>query len=593
MPPRGHSSSSHSSRSHSSHSSSHHSSSSHSSRSYSSSRSYGSHSSSSHSSYYSQPVARPRVNQPTGYSHESVNPSRRIYAKHHDYVCYPVPWTDETTGQEFREGYYDENGKWYNKLIYETNGRYENVPCKCEYCGQESFVTLTSETDLPKCPGCGAWLKVNAALEQYTPAPSYKKNGNGPANAYVVGLALFILFLIGAFLWQVVTEELKPAVEQARNGSAYTDDRSSGDTVSNPDIFGNMLCLTIAGDNAFVIDEDGADKVLPWDYGQESYYDFESDCYLWYNTDVSPNLWQYWYEGISSDYGDYGWMEFENGDWYIEESEGNWVLLPSSYDTSDLWHIEDAGKNKSSGADDTGEDELVVATITGIWEYEGYVDECTAYTGREEFVDADYDLDLKPDRVYREWNAEDETALYTIEFGNGDNLEVPAGWETGFPHVQYADLDSDGNSEILFTLSYDTSTDPWSFGDLWLFDKDPDTGLYEEVDLPLVKGKNGAKGLTIEYDAPEENTVSYSIPSCTYSSIASFDEEYLKNWWTTEAFTEDRYIYWATPIAGVDPKIHCLLAPFHRGGLSIGFDLVRENGEYVIANISEETPDFP
>ncbi|MBR1440195.1 MAG: hypothetical protein IJ589_03115, partial [Lachnospiraceae bacterium] len=194
---------------------------------------------------------------------------------------------------------------------------------------------------------------------------------------------------------------------------------------------------------------------------------------------------------------------------------------------------------------------------------------------------------------YREWNAEDETALYTIEFGNGDNLEVPAEWETGFPHVQYADLDNDGNSEILFTLSYDTSTDPWSFGDLWLFDKDPDTGLYKEVDLPLVKGENGAKGLTIEYDAPEGNTVSYSIPSCAYSSVASIDEEYLKNWWTTEAFTEDRYIYWATPVDVIDPKIHCLLAPFHRGGLSIGFDLLRENGEYVIANISEETPDFP
>lgn len=82
-------------------------------------------------------------------------------------------------------------------------------------------------------------------------------------------------------------------------------------------------------------------KSLIWDYSADSYYDATTDCWLWYNTDVEPAQWQYWYEGISSDFGDYGWMEHDQDGWWIEESEGNWIPLPSEYDTSGLWYISD------------------------------------------------------------------------------------------------------------------------------------------------------------------------------------------------------------------------------------------------------------
>jgi hypothetical protein len=80
---------------------------------------------------------------------------------------------------------------------------------------------------------------------------------------------------------------------------------------------------------------------LQFDRETGNYYDRESDCWLWLNTDVTPSVWQYWYEGISSDFGDYGWMEWSEKDraWYIETSAGNWNRLPSRYDTSSLWHI--------------------------------------------------------------------------------------------------------------------------------------------------------------------------------------------------------------------------------------------------------------
>ena len=75
----------------------------------------------------------------------------------------------------------------------------------------------------------------------------------------------------------------------------------------------------------------------------EDWYDSVTQCWFWYNNEESPYQWQYWYEGISSDYGDYGWMEYDMDDnaWYVEASDNNWVHLPDNYDTSKLWHMND------------------------------------------------------------------------------------------------------------------------------------------------------------------------------------------------------------------------------------------------------------
>ena len=130
MPPRGHSSSSRSSSSSHRSSSSRSSSSRSSSSRSSSSRSSGSRSSfsgrSSRSSFSSsgpsrhsstsrnsRPVnrqavhARPRVNQPTGFRGTGYSRPSYHYGRSHDYVFFPVGWTDETTGRIYEKGYYD------------------------------------------------------------------------------------------------------------------------------------------------------------------------------------------------------------------------------------------------------------------------------------------------------------------------------------------------------------------------------------------------------------------------------------------------------------------------------------------------------
>ena len=227
-----------------------------------------------------------------------------------------------------------------------------------------------------------------------------------------------------------------------------------------------------------------------------------------------------------------------------------------------------------------------------LWEYEGYVDECDGYFWQEDFKNCDYDADGKPDRLSRSWFSEEETAVYTIEFGNGLSLTVPKGWETGFPHVQAGDLDGDGEKEILFTLSYDTSTEPLSFGDMWLFDKDAD-GQYKEVALPLASGENGAKGFTIEYDAPEGGVIRYSIKEAGLSRSEEVGDDYVSSWWTTEKTKEMRSVFWAEMREGSNPAVRCYVEPLPRTYISLGFDLSYRNGKYEIGYVELDTADAP
>ena len=224
-----------------------------------------------------------------------------------------------------------------------------------------------------------------------------------------------------------------------------------------------------------------------------------------------------------------------------------------------------------------------------LWEYEGYVDECNTYTWQEEFLNCDYDGDGKTDRLSRSWIEDKETAIYTIEFGNGEKLVTPEGWETGFPHIQSGDLDGDGEKEILVTLTYDTSTDPYSFGEMWLFDRA--SGEYVEAELPLVKIENGAKGFNVDYEKPEDNKITFTIREAGLKRTEEVDEDYLSNWWSEDLTTQQRPVFYAEIIDESNPVLRCYVAPLHRWGPMMGFNLNYVNGKYEIGYIELDSPD--
>ena len=311
MPPSHRSSSSHHSSSHSSHRSSH---SSHSSGS--------SHYSGGSSSYTRTPILRQRFNQPTNYIGGTTPAVQRM--RNHDYVFYSRSWNDTTRGIKYKSGYYDENGTHYDSLAVAKNGAYE-LTLQCQYCGTQSRFTWIKDA-IPNCSNCGANLYESIGTVAYDSEPiNNYSSGSLFAAPKVVGvtLATTMAIAIGASTLGVIAGSHNKAKDQ---DAVQT---HSENYESNVELWGETIYVDSIG------------RTIVWTDEYDSYYDAVSDCYVAYNMDVEPAVWQYWYEDISSDYGDYGWMEYELAEdqWYIEASYNNWIELPDSYDTSSLWYM--------------------------------------------------------------------------------------------------------------------------------------------------------------------------------------------------------------------------------------------------------------
>ena len=350
----------HSSSSHSSHSSHHSSSHSHSSsRSYHSSSSHSSRSSSSYSSRPSTPSYRSRNNQPSGY--KGKNP--RIYrCKTHDYVYYSEPWTDEKTGQHYRAGYYDEEGNFYEDIVFSQHGKIldnATAVCRCDYCHMEDSRPWP-EREKP-CTHCGGTMTVISQVDDLTDSAVTKWNiKKGRAESMVestrekVVLIIMLVLLspclfggVGAIIEGFI-EGLNPETVQEET-SVSTDSNTS--SYNMPDLSDTMYLVGSDGTYKITDQSDYKDNYETGNYkklvldSDGNYYDKSTEGYAWLNTDIDPPQFQYWFEGISSEYGEYGWMEYDNDEdrWYIELSQGDWQPLDSAVyeaNADRLWHID-------------------------------------------------------------------------------------------------------------------------------------------------------------------------------------------------------------------------------------------------------------
>ena len=301
------------------------------------------------------------MNQPAGFLISQMFKPTYYYGRRHDYVYYPESWTDSESGTHYEKGYYDENGKYYDSVAFQENGKYDNVVCHCPYCGTETVMSLDNRAGSSQslqCPGCGAPMEIKSELDEILDQPAPTQNTHvynseaSLSNAFgqpkkKKGHGLAIALIIAAFLF--VSSAVKKAVSAPPQQPGYQPpayqetNNQPGDNTGSGSLsqVQQTVYLEKQSDGSYhvVTDPVRADRMLRYDQSAESYYDETSDCWLWYNTDVSPAVWQYWYEGISSDYGDYGWMEHDEEGWWIEAGEENWISLPSLYDTSSLWYI--------------------------------------------------------------------------------------------------------------------------------------------------------------------------------------------------------------------------------------------------------------
>lgn len=300
---------------------------------------------------------RVRRNQPTGIPSYLRQKSVLMRCKNHDYMYYNEAWADEKTGVSYRKGYYDENGTYYDAesiVFKKPDGSYE-AHYVCDYCGTELEANW-KEGFYPTCKNCGAEMNktpvyVDEIINIGTGTVSYSDSGETAKNiskrlltSMLISLALPIVIMViiiattakigretETFFERVIFTESIPVEEYD----------SVEETETNLEIYGTDIYLDEISPDIYCIcdEEEDYEKHLIWDYGARSYYDYDSDCYLWYNTDVSPNLWQYWYDDIAGD-NYYGWMECEGEDWYIEVSDTEWEWYEG--DTDGLWHIENS-----------------------------------------------------------------------------------------------------------------------------------------------------------------------------------------------------------------------------------------------------------
>lgn len=250
-------------------------------------------------------------------------------------------WMDEKAGVAYRKGYYDENGKYYDAdtvAFKKPDGSYE-AHYVCEYCGTELEANW-KEGFYPSCKNCGAEMNkmpvyideiINIGNTDSTYSNSYKPTKK-MLTTFLVSTLLSIMapIIILVIMFSSITRTVR---------DTYTEVEQVQETETNLEIYGNDIYLDEISENVYCIctQQDEYEKHITWDYGAQAYYDYDSNCYLWYNTDVSPNLWQYWYDDIAGD-NYYGWMECEGDEWYIEISDTEWEKYEG--DTAQLWHIE-------------------------------------------------------------------------------------------------------------------------------------------------------------------------------------------------------------------------------------------------------------
>lgn len=274
------------------------------------------------------------------------------YGRRHDYVYYPESWVDESSGRSYAKGYYDENGQYYENVAFEKDGKYENVVCHCPYCDRDTILNLDAgsagKQDL-ECPHCGGKMEIRSELDDVL------SQGNENTHTYNSAASLENAFnqkkkkpkiwplIFGAAVLMLLFNNFfrsRQTSEYWSNGTTVPLTISEPVSYSSLMELGDTVYLNKTGAHTYALapsDATRGDKVLTWYDDYDSYYDPVSDCYIWYNDAVG--IWQYWYEGISSDYGDYGWMEHYDDGWFIEAEDSEWVPLPTKYDQARLWYI--------------------------------------------------------------------------------------------------------------------------------------------------------------------------------------------------------------------------------------------------------------
>lgn len=195
----------------------------------------------------------------------------------------------------------------------------------CRYCDNTFMLSLTGSESIV-CPVCGAPVSQSDIADmRAAAAPTPVYNTGMQTTGGTVRRRKFSV--VKVLVIAVIVIALYNAARSYVDRSLYNSGDSSGGSYAS------------ANEDSIYVP--ALSRTVYWNDEYNSYYDQPTDCYFFKNEDIDPAEWEYWYEGISSDYGEDGWMEWDEAEkrWYINTSGDNWIVLPSKYDTSRLWHF--------------------------------------------------------------------------------------------------------------------------------------------------------------------------------------------------------------------------------------------------------------
>ncbi len=229
--------------------------------------------------------------------------------------------------QEFKPKVHQSSPNYTFSTEQNFRGNVVLVKGYCKICGYEAIHEIDDFGEY--CPVCGNQLfkYTGTAKDLYNKVNNndlgeiskpYKlfqstSIANTIIKAILIGIAILFIYLI------IV------------NVNGGIDNHSGG-------AYGEVLYLKNIGDNTYKVvgtSQVTYNKILYWDKQSQSYYDEASNCYLKYDKIQKSPVWLYWFDSVSNNYNDYGWLYYDNG-WYIEVSANEWKPI----EINNLWHIE-------------------------------------------------------------------------------------------------------------------------------------------------------------------------------------------------------------------------------------------------------------
>ncbi len=279
-----------------------------------------------------------------------------IFGNNRHYIYYPRPYTDKND-YTWKRGYYDESGKHYDNVV--MPGLINVVTCpNCGKSFTREWLKSAKKGEETECPYCEKSFYIEK-VEDEEFCKEKQKMDKEYTWAHMdwtwlkITLAVLgvLIIVVGAIFGIRAAIKADNAIKEANaqiDASTvleayvtYTGYYGANDPESPPS--NSAVKTTTRSDTIYV-----AAIGRECSFNGENYVDPETGCEFWFNDTVRPGQWQYWYSGYSEQFGDYGWMEYDDktGEWYVETYSGNWIVVPNPQEK--FWHMYDAFNPDSS-----------------------------------------------------------------------------------------------------------------------------------------------------------------------------------------------------------------------------------------------------